>query len=92
VVKALGEELHRPAVLPAPTIALRLALGQMAGEILGSQRALPTVLSEAGFTWEHPDLDAAMEWLVQAQKDAKDGRGKAEKGSEESHEDVAEVE
>jgi uncharacterized protein len=92
VVKALGEELHRPAVLPAPTIALRLALGQMAGEILGSQRALPTVLSEAGFTWEHPDLDAAMEWLVQAQKDAKDGRGKAEKGSEDSHEDVAEVE
>lgn len=64
VVKALGEQLHRPAVLPAPTIALRVALGEMAGDILGSQRALPTVLSEAGFTWDHSDLDSAMDWLT----------------------------
>ena len=71
VVKALGEELHRPAVVPAPTIALKIALGQMAGEILGSQRALPTVLSDAGFTWDHPDLASAMEWLVQEQASAK---------------------
>jgi hypothetical protein len=64
VVKALGEQLKRPAVLPAPTIALRVALGEMAGDILGSQRALPTVLTEAGFTWEHEDLEAAMTWLA----------------------------
>ncbi len=64
VVKALGERLRRPAVLPAPTIALRLALGEMAGDILGSQRALPTMLSEAGFTWDHPDLPSAMAWLT----------------------------
>lgn len=74
VVKALGEELHRPAVVPAPTIALKIALGQMAGEILGSQRALPTVLGEAGFAWEHPDLASAMEWLVQEQAAAKDAK------------------
>ncbi|MGB7447772.1 MAG: TIGR01777 family oxidoreductase [Ornithinimicrobium sp.] len=64
VVKALGEQLKRPAVLPAPTIALRVALGEMAGDILGSQRALPTVLTEAGFTWEHEDLESAMVWLA----------------------------
>ncbi|CAN5366081.1 TIGR01777 family oxidoreductase [soil metagenome] len=64
VVKALGEELGRPAVLPAPTIALRVALGEMAGDILGSQRALPTVLTEAGFTWDHAELDTAMAWLT----------------------------
>lgn len=64
VVKALGEQLHRPTVLPAPTIALRLALGEMASDILGSQRALPTVLTEAGFTFEHADLDEAMAWLL----------------------------
>ena len=74
VVKALGEQLHRPAVVPAPTIALKLALGQMAGEILGSQRALPSVLSEAGFTWEHPDLASAMGWLVQEQASAKQSK------------------
>lgn len=64
VVKALGEELRRPAVLPAPTIALRVALGEMAGDILGSQRALPNVLIEAGFSWDHAELDAAMAWLT----------------------------
>ncbi|MGB5936961.1 MAG: TIGR01777 family oxidoreductase [Ornithinimicrobium sp.] len=65
VVKALGEALRRPTVLPAPTIALRVALGEMAGDILGSQRALPTVLSEAGFRWDHAELDAAMAWLTE---------------------------
>lgn len=66
VVKALGEKLRRPAVLPAPTIALRVALGEMAGDILGSQRALPTVLLDAGFTFDHDDLDAAMRWLTES--------------------------
>lgn len=64
VVKALGERLNRPTILPAPTIALRIALGEMAKDILGSQRALPTVLSDAGFTWDHADLDSAMAWLT----------------------------
>lgn len=64
IVKALARALRRPAVVPAPTIALRLALGQMAGEILASARALPTVLTEAGFTFDHPDLPAATSWLL----------------------------
>jgi len=68
VVKALGEQLNRPAVIPAPTIALRVALGEMAGDILGSQRALPTVLTEAGFSWDHEDLDAAMAWLAAVER------------------------
>lgn len=64
VVKALGQRMKRPAMLPAPTIALKIALGQMADDILGSQRALPTVLADNGFEWEHADLDSAMQWLV----------------------------
>ncbi len=64
VVKALAEKLNRPAVVPAPTVALRLVLGEMAGEILTSQRALPTVLTRAGFTWHHPELGTAMDWLT----------------------------
>lgn len=77
VAKALGEQLHRPAVLPAPTIALKVALGQMAGEILGSQRALPTVLSEAGFEWDHPDLGTAMSWLVSTGRTAQNTNASA---------------
>lgn len=64
VVDALASMLHRPSVLPAPTIALRLALGEMAGEVLGSQRVIPTVLQEHGFSFAHPDLQAAAAWVT----------------------------
>lgn len=64
VIKALGDQLNRPTLVPAPTIALRLALGQMAGEILGSRRVIPGVLTDAGFGFDHPDLDSAMSWLA----------------------------
>ncbi|WP_256840029.1 TIGR01777 family oxidoreductase [Ornithinimicrobium faecis] len=64
VVKALAAMLHRPSLMPAPTIALRLALGEMAGEVLGSQRVLPTVLQEHGFEHSHPDLASAAAWVT----------------------------
>ncbi|MDO5741279.1 MAG: TIGR01777 family oxidoreductase, partial [Ornithinimicrobium sp.] len=64
VVKALAHDLHRPSLLRAPGIALRVVIGEMASEILGSQRVLPTVLDEAGFTQDHPDLPRAVAWLL----------------------------
>lgn len=66
VVKALAEQLNRPSFVPAPTIALRLVLGEMAGEVLGSQRVLPTVLTEGGFEFRHPDLSSAAAWVTRA--------------------------
>lgn len=66
VVTALADMLHRPSVVPAPTIALRLALGEMAGEVLGSQRVLPTVLQEHGFKFTYPDLVSAAAWVTRA--------------------------
>lgn len=66
VMKAVGEHLNRPAFLPAPTLALRLALGEMASELVTtSQRALPAVLQDAGFRFDHPDLRSATRWLVE---------------------------
>lgn len=65
VVAGLAEMLHRPSVVPAPTIALRLALGEMASEVLGSQRALPAVLLQQGFEFSHPDLASAVAWVTQ---------------------------
>ncbi|WP_114905767.1 TIGR01777 family oxidoreductase [Ornithinimicrobium murale] len=67
VVEALASVLHRPSLVPAPTIALRLALGEMAGEVLGSQRVLPTVLQEHGFEFSHPDLASAAAWVTSAE-------------------------
>jgi uncharacterized protein (TIGR01777 family) len=59
--KAVGKAVHRPAVLPVPSVALRLALGQFADEgALVSQRVVPRRLTEAGFTFEYPDVDSAL--------------------------------
>lgn len=61
ITRALGRALRRPAVLPAPAFALRLALGQMADDmLLASQRAVPRVARERGFVWTFPDLQAAL--------------------------------
>jgi uncharacterized protein (TIGR01777 family) len=58
--KALGRVLHRPTVLPVPGFAVRLAVGELAGEALAGQRAVPSRLLDAGFAFAHPDLEAAL--------------------------------
>ncbi|HZB88748.1 MAG TPA: TIGR01777 family oxidoreductase [Terracidiphilus sp.] len=59
--RVLARRLHRPAVLPAPAFALRLAFGQMADEaLLASQRAVPLKLLETGFRFAHPTLESAL--------------------------------
>ena len=58
--KALAGALHRPALLTVPAPVLRGALGEVSGELLGSIRAVPTRLTEAGFTFGHPNLGAAL--------------------------------
>ncbi|NBX18062.1 MAG: TIGR01777 family protein [Proteobacteria bacterium] len=59
--KTLGRVLNRPAILPAPSFALRLALGEMADQLLlCSQRAVPQVLSDAGFNFRYPALEGAL--------------------------------
>ena len=64
IVAAIGRALHRPAVLPAPSFALRIVLGEFAGEILGGQRIVGDALKASGYTCVHDDLDAAAHWLV----------------------------
>lgn len=56
--RSLGTALHRPAVIPVPAFALKLVVGEFAGEILGSQRVLPNRLLESGFRFEHATVDA----------------------------------
>lgn len=64
VAGAIGQALHRPAVLPAPAVALRVVLGEFADDILGSQRVMPFALTGSGFTFEHSTLAAAAAWLT----------------------------
>lgn len=65
IAQAIGRALHRPALLPAPRLALRTVVGEFADSILASQRVQPARLLESGFEFTHPTLDAAVTWLVE---------------------------
>jgi uncharacterized protein (TIGR01777 family) len=57
----LGNVLHRPSFFPVPAFMLKLMLGEMANELLlTSQRVLPARLLEAGFTFDYPHLEPAL--------------------------------
>jgi uncharacterized protein len=63
---ALGRALHRPARLPAPAAALRVALGgEMASEmLLSGQRVVPAALLAQGFDFTHTRVDDALRWVL----------------------------
>lgn len=64
-VQAIARAVHRPAIFPVPAFALRLVLGGFADEaVLAGQRVLPRVLTEAGFSFRHPDIDTALRDIV----------------------------
>jgi uncharacterized protein (TIGR01777 family) len=63
--RTLGVVLGRPTVLPMPATALRLALGGYADEgVLIGQRAVPRVLTDAGFDFTHRTIEDALRWAI----------------------------
>jgi uncharacterized protein (TIGR01777 family) len=63
--RALASALRRPAFLPVPELALKLVFGEMAKEtILTSLKVLPQRLLAAGFTFQDPELEPALQSLV----------------------------
>jgi uncharacterized protein len=59
--RVLASVLHRPAIFPAPALALRLALGEMADALLlASQRVQPECLQQYGFAFRYENLEAAL--------------------------------
>ena len=62
---ALARAMHRPALFPAPAIALKIALGGFSSEILGSKKVIPQVLRDSGFTWDYPHVTNALAALIQ---------------------------
>ncbi len=49
---------------PVPDWALRIAVGPAAEDLLSSQQAIPGVLTRLGFSWTHPRVEDAAEWVV----------------------------
>ena len=65
--RTLGRALHRPTPFPLPAFIVRLLFGQMASDLLlASARVRPERLRQAGFQFEHPDLEAALTELLRA--------------------------
>ena len=60
---ALGRAIRRPTLLPLPTIAVKVLLGEM-GQVLllGGCRAMPAVLTQSGFRFLCPTIDDALRW------------------------------
>ncbi len=58
--RSLGRALNRPAVLPAPAVALKLAFGEMSRLLLTGVRMVPQRLEQAGFEFRFRELDAAL--------------------------------
>lgn len=60
----LASALNRPAVLPAPAAALKLAFGEMSRLLLTGADMRPARLVDSGFTFNHAQLDKALADLL----------------------------
>jgi uncharacterized protein (TIGR01777 family) len=59
--KALGRALGRPAIVPAPKLAVTLRFGgEAADSLTGGQRAVPRRALDLGYRFRHPDVDTAL--------------------------------
>ena len=64
LTRELARVLHRPAFLPAPAFAVRLALGEFGNVLLEGQRVIPRRLLAEGFRFANPALAPALEALA----------------------------
>jgi uncharacterized protein (TIGR01777 family) len=67
--KILGQVLHRPSMFPVPGPLLRLALGEMASLVLGSQRVLPNKALQHHFQFKFVELKAALTQICSGIRD-----------------------
>ncbi len=64
IAKAIGRALRRPSFMPAPALAMKLVLGEMAELLLSSQKVRPDALVAAGYSFRFPRLGEALEELL----------------------------
>lgn len=65
--RALGRALGRPTLFPMPAFAAKLALGEMAEVVLlASQRVDSSKLASSGYSFKHPQLEAALAEILHA--------------------------
>ena len=57
--RALGRALRRPALMPVPGFALKIAFGEMAYVLTTGQRAIPARAKALKFHFRYPEIDQA---------------------------------
>jgi uncharacterized protein (TIGR01777 family) len=60
----LARVLSRPAIMPVPAFALRLAIGEMADVVLNGSRVIPERLMTSGYEFRYPELEAALRHVL----------------------------
>ena len=58
--KTIGKVMGRPHWIPAPSFALKIALGEMSDLVLKGQKVMPAKLERAGYTFLFPNLEGAL--------------------------------
>ncbi len=64
LARIIGRVMGRPAFIPVPGFAMRLAFGEVAEVVLQGQRALPQRLLDLGFEFRHQKVEAALRDLL----------------------------
>lgn len=62
--KTLGDVLNRPHWIPAPSFALKAALGDMSTLLLDGQSVIPKKAIASGYTFRYPELSPALESIL----------------------------
>ena len=62
----LASVLNRPMLMPLPEALLKVILGEMAALVLGSQKVLPQRLLDAGFQFQHTQLESALRDILKS--------------------------
>lgn len=62
--KTLASHLNRPAIFPVPAFVLKAGFGEMSRLLLTGADMRPVRLEEAGFSFQYPTLDKALEAIL----------------------------
>ena len=64
LAKLIGKAMRRPAFVPVPGFATRLAFGEVADVVLKGQRVVPKRLLDLGFEFRFSTVEGALEDLL----------------------------
>ncbi len=64
---SIGKSLDRLTIIPAPTLAIQMLFGELSKVMLSSQKVLAKKALEAGFEFQYPTIDEALEDILKPQ-------------------------